>query len=57
VTGGIERAGLVEHLVGWAGAVGLHRPVILTAATAVLSNLVSNVPAVLSSSTAASGSR
>ena len=47
LTGGIERAGLVEDLVGWAGAAGLHRPVILTVATAVLSNLVSNVPAVL----------
>jgi Na+/H+ antiporter NhaD/arsenite permease-like protein len=47
LTGGIEQAGLVEGLVGWADAVGLHRPVILTVATAVLSNLVSNVPAVL----------
>jgi Na+/H+ antiporter NhaD/arsenite permease-like protein len=47
LTGGIEHAGLVDDLVGWAGAVGLHRPAILTVATAVLSNLVSNVPAVL----------
>jgi Na+/H+ antiporter NhaD/arsenite permease-like protein len=47
LTGGIERAGLVDELVGWAGAVGLHRPAILTVTTAVLSNLVSNVPAVL----------
>jgi Na+/H+ antiporter NhaD/arsenite permease-like protein len=47
LTGGIERAGLVEHLAGWAGAMGLHRPAILTVAVAVLSNLVSNVPAVL----------
>jgi len=47
LTGGIERAGLVEDLLGWAGAVGLHRPAVLTVATAVLSNLVSNVPAVL----------
>jgi Na+/H+ antiporter NhaD/arsenite permease-like protein len=47
LTGGIERAGLVEDLAGWAGAVGLHRPAMLTVATAVLSNLVSNVPAVL----------
>ena len=44
LTGGIERAGLVDDLVGWASAVGLHRPVVLTVATAVLSNLVSNVP-------------
>ena len=47
LTGGIERAGLVDDLLGWAGAVGLHRPAILTITTAVLSNLVSNVPAVL----------
>jgi Na+/H+ antiporter NhaD/arsenite permease-like protein len=47
LTGGIERAGLVDDLVGWAGAAGLHRPAILTVTTAVLSNLVSNVPAVL----------
>jgi Na+/H+ antiporter NhaD/arsenite permease-like protein len=47
LTGGIERAGLVENLVGWAGALRLDRPLILTVATAVLSNLVSNVPAVL----------
>ena len=47
LTGGIERAGLVGDLLGWAHAVGLHRPAILTVATAVLSNLVSNVPAVL----------
>jgi len=47
LTGAVERAGLVEELVAWAGAVGLHRPAILTVATAVLSNLVSNVPAVL----------
>ncbi len=47
LTGAVERAGLVEDLAAWAGAVGLHRPAILTVATAVLSNLVSNVPAVL----------
>jgi Na+/H+ antiporter NhaD/arsenite permease-like protein len=47
LTGGIEHAGVVEDLIGWAGAVGLHRPAVLTVATAVLSNLVSNVPAVL----------
>jgi citrate transporter len=47
LSGGIERAGLVDDLVGWAGAAGLHRPAILTVTTAVLSNLVSNVAAVL----------
>jgi Na+/H+ antiporter NhaD/arsenite permease-like protein len=47
LTGGLERTGLVRDLVGWAGVAGLHRPAVLTAATAVLSNLVSNVPAVL----------
>jgi Na+/H+ antiporter NhaD/arsenite permease-like protein len=47
LTGGIERAGLVDDLVAWAGALGLHRPLMLTVVTAILSNLVSNVPAVL----------
>jgi Na+/H+ antiporter NhaD/arsenite permease-like protein len=47
LTGGFERSGLVDGLVGAAGALGLHRPAMLTATTAVLSNLVSNVPAVL----------
>jgi Na+/H+ antiporter NhaD/arsenite permease-like protein len=47
LTGGIERSGLVEDLVRWSGTIGLHRPAVLTAVTAVLSNLVSNVPAVL----------
>jgi len=47
LTGGIERTGLVEDLMRWSGTVGLHRPAVLTVATAVLSNLVSNVPAVL----------
>ena len=31
----------------WAGRVGLHRPAVLTIAAALVSNLVSNVPAVL----------
>jgi Na+/H+ antiporter NhaD/arsenite permease-like protein len=47
LTGGIEKSGLVEDLLGMTSSVGLYRPVVLTAATAVLSNLVSNVPAVL----------
>src|SRR5207247_10010851 len=47
LTGAIERAGLAEDLIGWAGTVGLHRPLVLTVATAVPPNLASNVQAVL----------
>lgn len=47
LTGALERSGLVEDVVAWGGAAALHRPAVLTVATAVLSNLVSNVPAVL----------
>ena len=47
VIGGLEASGLTGEILGWAGAVGLYRPVVLTVVTAVLSNLVSNVPAVL----------
>lgn len=47
VIGGVEASGLAEEILGWAGALGLYRPAVLTAATALLSNLVSNVPAVL----------
>ena len=47
VIGGLEASGLAGEILGWAGAVGLYRPAVLTMVTAVLSNLVSNVPAVL----------
>ena len=47
VIGGLEASGLAGEILGWAGAVGLYRPAVLTVVTAVLSNLVSNVPAVL----------
>jgi Na+/H+ antiporter NhaD/arsenite permease-like protein len=47
VIAAVEASGLVGVLLGWAGALNLHRPAVLTAVTAVLSNLVSNVPAVL----------
>ena len=47
VIGGVEASGLADEVLGWAGALGLYRPAVLTAVTAVLSNLVSNVPAVL----------
>jgi Na+/H+ antiporter NhaD/arsenite permease-like protein len=47
LTAGLEKSGVVEDLARWASAMQLHRPVVLTVVTAVLSNLVSNVPAVL----------
>ncbi len=47
VIGGVEASGLTGEILDAAGAVGLYRPAVLTAVTAVLSNLVSNVPAVL----------
>jgi Na+/H+ antiporter NhaD/arsenite permease-like protein len=47
VIGGVEASGLAGEILGGAAVVGLHRPAVLTAVTAVLSNLVSNVPAVL----------
>ena len=37
----------IQELGRWAAQVGLHRPAVLTAVAAVVSNLVSNVPAVL----------
>jgi Na+/H+ antiporter NhaD/arsenite permease-like protein len=47
VVGGVETSGLSHDLLTWAEAANLHRPLVLTAVTAVVSNLVSNVPAVL----------
>src|SRR6185369_4375976 len=47
VIAAVEASGLAGDLLGWAGALNLHRPAVLAAVTAVLSNLVSNVPAVL----------
>jgi Na+/H+ antiporter NhaD/arsenite permease-like protein len=47
VIGAVEQTGLAAEVLGWASAAGLHRPLVLTVVTAVLSNLVSNVPAVL----------
>ena len=47
VIGGLEASGLAGETLGWAGAAGLYRPSVLTVVTAMLSNLVSNVPAVL----------
>ena len=47
VIGGVEASGLTQELLAWGGATNLHRPLALVAVTAVVSNLVSNVPAVL----------
>jgi Na+/H+ antiporter NhaD/arsenite permease-like protein len=47
VIGGVEASGLAGEILGGAAAAGLYRPAVLTVVTALLSNLVSNVPAVL----------
>jgi len=47
LTGGAERTGLATAIVASPLAAGLERPAVLTVVTALLSNLVSNVPAVL----------
>jgi len=47
VMGGVEVSGLANELLGVAAAASLYRPAVLTVVTAGLSNLVSNVPAVL----------
>jgi Na+/H+ antiporter NhaD/arsenite permease-like protein len=47
VVAGFEKALLTPELVAAIGGVGLDRPPLLSTVTAVLSNLVSNVPAVL----------
>jgi Na+/H+ antiporter NhaD/arsenite permease-like protein len=47
LTGGLEQSGASEELGRWAARLGLHRPAVLTVTAAVVSNLVSNVPAVL----------
>src|SRR6058998_1548742 len=47
LTGGAERTGLAGTILASPLAAGLERPAVLTPVTAVLSNLVSNVPAVL----------
>jgi Na+/H+ antiporter NhaD/arsenite permease-like protein len=47
VIGGVEASGLTAQILDGAVAVGLYRPAVLTVVTAILSNLVSNVPAVL----------
>jgi Na+/H+ antiporter NhaD/arsenite permease-like protein len=47
ITAGLERSGIVDVFLHWAATANLDRPVLLTAVAVVLSNLVSNVPAVL----------
>ena len=47
IVGGAENAGLTDRLFHYAQRWNLHRPAIFTAVTALLSNLVSNVPAVM----------
>src|SRR5439155_22669454 len=47
ITAGLERSGTMDVFLHWAAAANLDRPAVLTVVAAVLSNLVSNVPAVL----------
>jgi len=47
VIAGIEAVGFTATLLRWASMLGLERIAVLTVATAAISNLVSNVPAVL----------
>jgi Na+/H+ antiporter NhaD/arsenite permease-like protein len=47
ITAGLEHSGVTDRLLRWAAAMNLHRPIVLTVVTAIVSNVVSNVPAVL----------
>jgi Na+/H+ antiporter NhaD/arsenite permease-like protein len=47
IVGGAENAGLIKHLFAAAGRLNLQNVGIFTAVTALLSNIVSNVPAVM----------
>ena len=47
IVGGAEQVGLTSLLLDFAQRWNLHNPALLTAVTAALSNLVSNVPAVM----------
>jgi Na+/H+ antiporter NhaD/arsenite permease-like protein len=47
LTGALEGSGFGDDLGRWAARLGLDRPAALTASAAVVSNIVSNVPAVL----------
>ncbi len=47
IVGGAENAGLTERLLGFGEHFNLQHPGVFTSVTAILSNLVSNVPAVM----------
>lgn len=47
IVGGADRAGITKHLLDFANRWNLHQPAIFTIVVAALSNLVSNVPAVM----------
>ena len=47
ILGGAERVGITQELLGVAERLNLHRPVIFVAVVTLLSNMVSNVPAVM----------
>lgn len=47
ILGGAEQAGVTRGLLGWAERLNLHKSVIFTTVVTLLSNLVSNVPAVM----------
>jgi Na+/H+ antiporter NhaD/arsenite permease-like protein len=47
IVGGAEKAGITDHLLGFANHWNLHHPAGFTVVVAVLSNVVSNVPAVM----------
>jgi Na+/H+ antiporter NhaD/arsenite permease-like protein len=47
IVGGAENVGLIDRLLHWAQRWNLHRPAVFTVVTALFSNLVSNVPAVM----------
>jgi Na+/H+ antiporter NhaD/arsenite permease-like protein len=47
IVGGAEKAGITDHLLGLANHWNLHHPASFTVVVAVLSNVVSNVPAVM----------
>ncbi len=47
ILGGAERVGITQELLGAAERLNLHRPIILATVVTLLSNIVSNVPAVM----------
>jgi Na+/H+ antiporter NhaD/arsenite permease-like protein len=47
ILGGAERVGITQELLGVAERLNLHQPVIFAAVVTLLSNIVSNVPAVM----------